>query len=191
MRPRQKCLGNRTRVWSNNITCGHFNEAETKMSRKCTADALSRVGSSLTSMRPRQKCLGNHMAFHTICNRHTTSMRPRQKCLGNCHPYRPSHPVDHDFNEAETKMSRKSAGQDGMDGAVGPLQWGRDKNVSEIGISIHVFAVGESTSMRPRQKCLGNLTHRTHPRIDNSHFNEAETKMSRKSYALPMTSRDR
>ena len=60
------------------------------------------------------------------------------------------------FNGAETKMSRKFmiTSQDGESDAV--LQWGRDKNVSEIEINHLYFKIYELTSMGPRQKCLGN-----------------------------------
>ena len=84
------------------------------------------------------------------------------------------------------------------------LQWGRDKNVSEINAPAAIRTNTMTASMGPRQKCLGNMTihqvtiHNTYasmgPRqkclgnmsnlFDVLHlplgFNGAETKMSRK-----------
>ena len=84
-----------------------FNGAETKMSRKY-ADTLGAEYALYASMGPRQKCLGNHMVLIMWPSVRQASMGPRQKCLGNKPKYR----------NIRTPFVR--------------LQWGRDKNVSEI-----------------------------------------------------------
>ena len=86
---------------------------------------------TLPSMRPRQKCLGNGMPRMVMISQQPASMGPRQKCLGN-------------LAKSSCVMPWAS------------LQWGRDKNVSEI----HLLPVRPArlaiASMGPRQKCLGN-----------------------------------
>ena len=108
-----------------------FNGAETKMSRKSTIDTYDAVRIAIASMGPRQKCLGNYgltssnyiayIGFNgaetkmsrklsvtaVMINLEYASMGPRQKCLGN----------------NSTHVDAISEGR---------LQWGRDKNVSEI-----------------------------------------------------------
>ena len=149
-----------SRKWSNSLLSwcmySHFNEAETKMSRKSLTAILKFLPCSPTSMRPRQKCLGNSHITILFWFSSRTSMRPRQKCLGNGRPARRSRSEGRYFNEAETKMSRKFGWPPGCYCIASyfneaetkmsrklwytwgcrwwifPLQWGRDKNVSEM-----------------------------------------------------------
>ena len=157
-------------------------------------------------------------------------MGPRQKCLGNpAGLWALALTLDR-FNGAETKMSRKSDNKCTLvleygNASMGPrqkclgnyalmwspagrplLQWGRDKNVSEIRFLSRMIWFGLYASMGPRQKCLGNdqlswadldeLNASMGPRqkclgnlpcmmllcgLRTKGFNGAETKMSRKS----------
>ena len=157
-------------------------------------------------MGPRQKCLGNSTPRNQPANYKLASMGPRQKCLGNeeVEPYTRTSLFS--FNGAETKMSRKSdirfeiknkfTGFNGAETKMSRkffhdvvvvsyscmLQWGRDKNVSEMSGEIRWDFAGPAASMGPRQKCLGNITLGDMWRSRFLCFNGAETKMSRKSY---------
>ena len=84
------------------------------------------------------------------------SMGPRQKCLGN--GIMPIYEGEESgsFNGAETKMSRKLSVGDKYCRMISMLQWGRDKNVSEINNPKFNELLNMSASMGPRQKCLGN-----------------------------------
>ncbi len=108
------------------------------------------------------------------------SMGPRQKCLGNV--VLPCGAQVHGlrFNGAETKMSRKSLSYTLSFLPDSKLQWGRDKNVSEIPRTVGQVSQVANASMGPRQKCLGNINSTVLYMIDESCFNGAETKMSRK-----------
>ena len=133
-------------------------------------------------MGPRQKCLGNCHSGGKWGTMNDASMGPRQKCLGNYMAWLIVQSTTSCFNGAETKMSRKldivsenysdtvplQWGRDKnvseivrtivwVDRTVVLLQWGRDKNVSEIRQSRQSQQQDQNASMGPRQKCLGNL----------------------------------
>ncbi len=230
MGPRQKCLGNGLQTISIHSLQHRFNGAETKMSRKLcffhihpyslvyasmgprqkclgNSDHTCYVyGSTLASMGPRQKCLGNWYRGQTIIKPHRASMGPRQKCLGNATAAARTAPSPPGFNGAETKMSRKSLQKYTIETIAARLQWGRDKNVSEMALPVCIFVGmlkrfnGAETkmsrksldarlpyvapggaSMGPRQKCLGNVCVIPKRSCSWPGFNGAETKMSRKS----------
>ena len=84
------------------------------------------------------------------------SMGPRQKCLGNILTWCWSHSANMRFNGAETKMSRKFYNRPHQRPNQIVLQWGRDKNVSEIHTDQQKHPEQQQASMGPRQKCLGN-----------------------------------
>ncbi len=131
-------------------------------------------------MGPRQKCLGNIVKKCCVEKRLAASMGPRQKCLGNP-------------DSACRTIATMSLLQWGRDKNVSEiverkvnnltkwvLQWGRDKNVSEIYSSGAPPAPRTYASMGPRQKCLGNKILLGFSELSERCFNGAETKMSRK-----------
>ena len=108
-----------------------FNGAETKMSRK------SQIWTS------------PWILYRRFNGAETKMSRKSVTVLTN-----PSHASC--FNGAETKMSRKCLMWLISLPKLRPLQWGRDKNVSEINIPYYNNNMILSASMGPRQKCLGN-----------------------------------
>ncbi len=84
------------------------------------------------------------------------SMGPRQKCLGNkqtAFRYFPPYGLlqwGRDKNVSEITHAHFRQTPQYT------LQWGRDKNVSEIEIAYVDCTDVQNASMGPRQKCLGN-----------------------------------
>ena len=85
------------------------------------------------------------------------------------------------FNEAETKMSRKYWLREAGLTESEMLQWGRDKNVSEIYYFLPYLS--RVTMLQwGRDKNVSEITRTSSESAKlNICFNEAETKMSRKS----------
>ena len=181
MGPRQKCLGNWTaRFWRQyELRCFNgaetkmsrkwifglnyrnthagFNGAETKMSRKFVDMSPEIKQQQIASMGPRQKCLGNYDSLHNAINLLFASMGPRQKCLGNA---------------AKIPTPTKTD--------ILALQWGRDKNVSEIAL-MALYGKSQAGLQWGRDKNVSEIFSRADSLLCIPSFNGAETKMSRKS----------
>ena len=84
------------------------------------------------------------------------------------------------FNGAETKMSRKCLLAMVGAFAISALQWGRDKNVSEIKYIINMEKVGETGFNGAETKMSRKYADVKRNQAGMSCFNGAETKMSRK-----------
>ena len=131
MGPRQKCLGNSHKFlcfvafsrlqWGRDKNVSEiarwqillWDIKRLQWGRDKNVSEISRVVQyghvdAAASMGPRQKCLGNRPYLVPVQILWLASMGPRQKCLGN---------MKYVYSAI---LSRKS------------LQWGRDKNVSEI-----------------------------------------------------------
>ncbi len=112
-----------------------FGPASMGPRQKCLGNDTDYVASTslcFASMGPRQKCLGNQNKTKLYCMYSRASMGPRQKCLGN-----------YEWTSWPTIY-------------ITELQWGRDKNVSEIWECRPKGTRYFFASMGPRQKCLGN-----------------------------------